>query len=260
TVAAGSSAGAVIVGSSTISLGQTTPVPTQAIMTASNGQQVTAVQQGSSAVFAVGASSITVAQGSTTTFAGQTIAAVSGATGITVDGSTVSLTPPTLATPGAVFTGSAGQSITVLQQGQSYIVQDGASTISLTAGVGTAFDGAVVSVPTSASGGAPSHAVVNGQTVALSEVSIPTAASAGAVLTGANNKPVTVLQQGSSYVIQDGSSTLALPTGSAASFDGMTISVPSAGGAPVVNGQAVTLSSLQTTLPEVATEAIFTDS
>ncbi|KAK5726372.1 hypothetical protein LTR17_012803 [Elasticomyces elasticus] len=259
TVSAASSPGAVLVGSSSILLSSSSYAAPQAIVTASNGQQVTAVQQGSSVVLAVGSSSTTLAQGSSATFAGQTIAAYSS--GIVVDGSSVQLSTPPAATPGAVFTGSAGQSITVQQQGQSYVVQDGTSTINLAPGSGTTFAGATVSVPSS-SDSAPSHAVVNGETVTLSSVQVPSAdsLSTGAILTGVNDQPVTIVQQGSSYVVQQGSSTLSLQPGSATSFGGISVSAPSTGGAPVVNEQPVTLSALPSSPSEVAIEAVVTGS
>ena len=238
-VAADPGAGGVVVGSSTIPLGRSSPLATQAVVTASNGQQITAVQQGSSVVVAVGGSSITVAQGLTTMLAGQTIAADSGGTGVVVDGSTVLLTTPTLASSGAVFTGSAGQSITVLQQGSSYVVQDGTSTLALPAGSATSVDGITISAPST--GGAP---VVNGQSVTLSSLATITSGLATeAVFTGSASQLATVLQMGSSFVIQDGSSTTTLGAGSSATFGGHTISVPTSGGTALIDGSALPFST-----------------
>ncbi|KAK0823518.1 hypothetical protein LTR73_008421 [Friedmanniomyces endolithicus] len=238
-VAADPNAGGVVVGSSAISLGPAPTVAAQAIVTASNGQQITAVQQGSSVVVAVGGSSITVAQGLITTLAGQTIAAISAGNGVVVDGSTVLLTTPTLATSGAVFTDLAGQSVTILQQGSSYVVQDGTSTHVLPVGSATSVDGMTISAPST--GGAP---MVNGQSVTLSSLATTTSELATeAIFAGSASQLATVLQVGSSYVVQDGSSTTTLGAGSTATFDGHTISVPTSGSVAVIDGSALLLST-----------------
>ncbi|KAK3073686.1 hypothetical protein LTR53_004500 [Teratosphaeriaceae sp. CCFEE 6253] len=252
TIAAASSDGGIFVDGSTIVLEQPAPTESLATFTGSSGVQITASQAKSSVVLAAGSSTITVVQGETTTFAGQTVIAGSSAGSIIVDSSVIPLGQPVPAATQAVVTASDGQQVTAVQTGSSIVFAAGSSTITLAQGSSTTFAGQTVAALTDGS-----SVVVGSSTVALSAPSLPTS---GAVITGSAGQQVTVVQQGSSYAVQDGSSTLILSAGAITTLDGVGISVPKTGGAPVVNGQTLTASVLAPADPSVVTEAIATGS
>ncbi|KAK3639110.1 hypothetical protein LTR56_012659 [Elasticomyces elasticus] len=221
-------------------------------------------------VFTVGNSVISAGSDGTYTYAGSALAPGStvmvgsgdqhtaaalqtsgGSTQLVVGGKTIAGSPPAETAAGsapsqAVITAN-GQTITAVQDGSSLVLKDGSSTTTVPAGSPATFDGQTVSA---ASGGA---LIVNGQTV--TPMTAQATGSTGEVVITTNGQTFTAVQSGSSLVLKDGSSTTAVPAGSAATFDGQTVSAAS-GGALVVNGQIVTSMAAQAT--SNAGEAVIT--
>ncbi|KAK3676182.1 hypothetical protein LTR78_003932 [Recurvomyces mirabilis] len=217
--------------------------PVGAVLTGSGSQLATIVQSGSSYVVQAGTTTFGLAAGSGTIVNGVTLSVPIGGSTPLANGKTIVLSTqaPTSSLIGAVLTGSNSQLATVVQSGSSYLVRAGTSTFGLAAGSGTVVDGVTLSIPT---GG--STPLANGKIISMSTMSLSSqpAVVTQAALTGVSSKPFTVLQQGSSFLVQDGSSTVTLDAGSQTLFNGATISMPTTGGAVVANGQTVPLSTV----------------
>jgi hypothetical protein len=227
--------------------GGTSPgaVAAQAVATGADGQAVTVVQQSGSVVLAAGGSGTTVPAGATATFAGDSIVApASSGAFATVNGIGVPLTriaATAEAQQRAVFTGADGQLVTMSQQGSSYIVLDGGSTTTIARGATAIIDGQLIVAPSSA--GAP--ALFDGTPVQLSPAPTDDGLAevyTEAVVSGADGSPVTIVQQGSSYVAIEGHSSITFAPGATAVIDGETIVAPTTpGGAAQIDRSAVSL-------------------
>jgi trimeric autotransporter adhesin len=247
------SSGAVVIGTgasaATIAAPEISASEQPAAVITAGGKSYTAVQSGDNVVIADSSSTVTIAQGVSTTINGQAVAAVSGANGVIVDGSTALLSQP-LSTPSvAVLTGSSGNQLTVVQQGGSYAVEVQSSTVYISAGSGTTIDGQSISVP-SVSTESP---LVNGQKLTLSAApSSDQTVASGAVVTAGGATLVTILQDGSSYVLQAGTTRVSLAPGAQTTFAGETLIAPSIGsGAIVKDGSTITFSQVPATVSPI---------
>lgn len=229
----------LVVGGSTV---QASPAPVQssaqgntpgAIVTGS--QPFTALNSGSSIILVGTSSTITLAPGSVATFQSQVISAASGGSQVVVGGSqTLALTTPLVtsgSTPGLVVT-TNGHTITAIPTGSSVLIEEGSSTITIPNGGVATFAGQTVSAPSS--GG--SAVVVNGKTFSSS-------AAVSEVVVTTNGHTVTAIPIGSSVVLAEGSSTLTISNGAAATFAGQVVSAEPSGSGIVVNGQALSVSA-----------------
>ncbi|KAK5118322.1 hypothetical protein LTR62_002835 [Meristemomyces frigidus] len=219
---------------------------TQAAVTGNTGQSLTIIQQGQSYSVADKDSTIVLAAGASTTFNGQTISLLSTTGAVQINGSPVTLVPAstplgTVVTQAVFASNNGAQPITVVQQGSSYAVAVGTSTAHLAAGSVIVVAGATISAPP-ASG---SVVLINGQSAVLSTVNaLSSPLGVGAVITGSTGQVATVLRQGSSYLVQAGTTNIAIAAGSATVVNGLSLSVPTSGNAPVVNGQTIIVSTL----------------
>lgn len=156
---------AVVVNGHTSSLTSAMAFATgQAVVTA-DGRTYSVLDLPGFVVLQDGSSSLTVRDGATATFDGQTITALQNGQAVVVDGKTMSMTEPVgLATAQAVIT--AGDHIFTAQDMDGYIIiQDGTSTITVKDGQTAIFDGQTVTAL--ASGDA---VLVNGQTKSFTSV------------------------------------------------------------------------------------------
>ena len=176
-----------------------------AIVTASNGQIISAYGASGHMILQAGGSAVTLIQGQTTVLAGQTIAVASDGAGAIVDGdrtlmfadsfSSGASTQPVVSdghrtltfqqdstTSGAVakadFTGTDGHSIVLVDQPDGGLgIFDGTSTILLSAGQIATFDGRTISA-----GDGASRAVVDGSTLVLTASQSAVSASSTPVM------------------------------------------------------------------------------
>ncbi|KAK4561748.1 hypothetical protein LTR86_004427 [Recurvomyces mirabilis] len=217
--------------------------PVGAVLTGSASQLATIVQSGSSYIVQAGTTTFGLAAGSGTIVNGVTLSVPTGGSAPLANGKTIVLSTqtPTSSLVAALLTGSNSQLATVVHSGSSYLVRAGTTTFGLAAGSGTIVNGITLSIPTG--GSAP---LANGKTISMSTMSLSSqpAVVTQAALTGVNSKPFTVVQQGSSFLVRDSSSTVTLGAGSQTLFNGATISMLATGGALVANGQTVSLSTV----------------
>ncbi|KAK5135210.1 hypothetical protein LTR08_005459 [Meristemomyces frigidus] len=262
-VSAPSTGGAVILDGSSLAFSTVTPESpdsvTGAVVTGSNGQAITAVQQKSAVILKDGSSTITVPFGADVTFDGHAVSIPTAPPdAIMLDGSSVALTAADAeqtAAEEAIATGSDGQPFTIAQSGSLVILADASLTTTLPIGYQATLDGNSISL--SSIGGI---ADVDGTLVSLSSYETVASTAAEAVITGSSGQRVTVSQSGSLVILADASLTTTLPLGSQATFDGETISVPNSGDVANVDGSAVTLSGSADPMTSTAAEAVITGS
>ncbi|KAK4497811.1 hypothetical protein PRZ48_010465 [Zasmidium cellare] len=162
----------LVVGGSTIPLNQP---PQAAVWTARNGQTFSAIVQGSNIIIG-GADTTATIPTAPTILAGQTLSVLPSNEGIVVDGSSVPISvAPTTSTGGAaILTASNGATISAhAAPDHGIVLADPSSTLTLSPGEGTTYQGQSYSV--ASSGGA---VVVDGSsTVAVEETSLPVIAT-----------------------------------------------------------------------------------
>ena len=203
------------------SYGQTTLTEAGRTFTASRAE-------GTGIVFNQGGSSMTVQGAEQTRFAGETVSVQPNGNAFVLGSQTISFNAAAPTSLSAVFTAGT-HTITALQTGDSVMLQDSTSTISVSDGAETTFEGQAVSV---ASNG---QAVVFGsQTITLNSLGTP-APNRQAVFT-VDDHTITAKQFSDSVVIQDGSSTITIQDGATARFEGEELSVASDGGSIIVDG------------------------
>lgn len=202
--------------------------------------------------FAVDSQFLTVTPGQPLVIEGSTVspggpAAIIGgqtmsedSTALIVDGPNTIPLAPAMTSDLVVITGSNGQSLRVVLQDSSAAVENGGSTTTVALEPSFHLDGGSSSIPSNGRTG-----VIDGSDLGFSVVS--TAATVPllteGVVTGMNGQKLTFIQQGSAVLAEDGIGTVTVEPGLGATLDGTTISVPSSGGDPVVNGQRVTMSA-----------------
>ena len=213
------------------------------IVTASKDEQLTVLQQGSSAVIQAAGSTTTIQPGSAATMLGQTVSVPASGGGVLANGKAVSLSAV------AVLTAFNGQQLTVLQSASSVVIIGAGTTTTIRdGGVATVY-GQTISV--ASNGG---DVVADGRTV--SSTALAATDLTQAVATGSDGQQLTILQQGSSYVVQGASTTAMLRAGAVTTIQGLNMSLPMSGGDVVVDGQTAFFSTAPAT---VLTQAILTD-
>lgn len=198
------------------------------------GKTFTASQvEGTAIVLNEGGSSITVQGAEQTRFAGETVSAQSNGNAFVLGGQTISFNAAATASPSAVFTAST-HTITALQAGNSVILKDSTSTISISDGAETTFEGQEVSV---ASNG--QSILFGSQTITLD--SIVTPAPNGQAVFTVDDHTITAKQSGDSVIIQDQSSTITVQDGATTRFEGEDLSIASDGRSIVIDGTSTVL-------------------
>lgn len=143
----------------------------------------------------------------------------------------------------AVQITAGSNTFSAIQQSGSVVLADATSSITLSPGSSNTFQSQIV-----AAGSGGTKLVVGSSTYGLgNSATSPTEA----VIT-TDGKTLTAIQAMGSIILQDASSTVTVPVGSAVTFEGQTISAGSSG-AVVVNGNAITPSASST-----PTEAVIT--
>lgn len=135
-----------------------------------------------------------------------------------------------------VVQGQSGQPVTVAQQGSSVIVVAGGSTAAVAPGASVTVAGQQVAVPESGS-----NVVVGAQTVALLPAPNNSPAAILTVAPQVPSHPMTISQQGSSVVVENGGQVTTLTPGQQAVVNGQTVSVPTSGGGLVVGSSSMVL-------------------
>ncbi|KAF2166584.1 hypothetical protein M409DRAFT_23218 [Zasmidium cellare ATCC 36951] len=240
TISVGSSANSIVVDGATKAFGggQAGVTPAPAAVLAASGQSFTASAQGSNVVVAVGGSSITLADGSATTIAGQRVSALPDGSGLVVGSQTLALPQNAVASSGsgapAVWTDN-GKTFTATPSGNSVIVAEGGSTITLADGSATTIDGEVISALPSGQG-----VVINGAST-ISFASAASSESGAAITFTEHGHAITATPIPGAIVVSDGSGTITLKDGSSTVFDGETISALPSGQGLVVDGSSTML-------------------
>lgn len=237
---------------------------TAAIYTGSDGHVVTIVQQGSSAVVQDGSSTSTVPLGVQATIDSQTVNVPSAGGSEVTDSSRLAfsvlpVSAADLLSTQAVITAASQGQVTVLQQGSSYLVNDGGNSITVAAGAAATMDGDTISIPSS-----DGFVIVNGVSAAVSTLtqdSLASAAQSKAVVAGSDGQFVTIIQAGSSILVEDASAEVTMSAGAQVTMDGLTISAPGLIGGVHVNGNTVTFTNAAASLSSVdpTTEATSSD-
>ena len=141
---------------------------------------------------------------------------------------------------GAIVTESSGLQITLLQDGSSLLVAGERTTTTLAQGQSLVIGGETVSLPT-----ASSHIVVDGSSLPMTAVSTdPPLPGSDAIVTDPHGQQLTVSAEGSYIVIEGATLTTLLSAGAEETVGGAVFSVPTAGGAIMVDNTAVSFSTL----------------
>ncbi|KAK4543243.1 hypothetical protein LTR36_005793 [Oleoguttula mirabilis] len=232
----------VVVGSSTIAFSAGSHAQVIPIGTLTAGDQtVTAYGTSGSIVLAGDGSTTTLSSGALVSFAGRTISAAAYRKSDRLH----SRRPYT---------------ITAVSSGGSVILEDISSTITLSNGAEATFESQTISALSSGSG-----VFVHGiSTVVFSNAASQSTDGVSEAVITASSQTFTVLaSSGGSYiVVEDSSSTLTLPDGSAAAFESQTLSALPSGECIVVDGTStIFLTSAPSSLPTTAAgEAVITAS
>lgn len=266
-----SSAGNVVIGESTLTLPTANSAAlndpaVQVVATDLAGNLLTMAQQGSSVVIAGSGLTTTVPLSAQASLNGQAISVPSAGGAAVVGGSSIIFQPAILDTSvgsgsQAVVTGLAGNLITMVRQGSSAIIAGAGSSATVALGVQISFAGQTISIPSTGDA-----AIIGGSTVALSAVANGGSAAPEwqVVATGSDGEAFTLLQEGSSAVLADGTSTTTVAFGSHVIFAGETISLPSGGGAAMIDSSTILFTETPSRLDAVSmatasTETVFTD-
>ncbi|KAI7154409.1 hypothetical protein KC349_g7668 [Hortaea werneckii] len=198
------------------------------------GKTLTASQaEGTAVVLNEGGSSMTVQGAEQTRFAGETVSVQENGNGFVLGGQTISFNAATSASASAVFTAGT-HTITALEAGDSVILKDSTSTISVSDGAETTFEGQAVSV---ASNG--QSVMFGSQTITLDSRVTP-APNGQAVFT-VDDHTITAKQSGDSVIIQDEGSTITVRDGATTRFEGEDLSIASDGSSLVIDGTSTVL-------------------
>ncbi|KAI6909850.1 hypothetical protein KC318_g3545 [Hortaea werneckii] len=198
------------------------------------GKTFTASQaEGTAIVLNEGGSSMTIQGAEQTRFAGETVSVQSNGNAFVLGSRTISFNAAASTSASAVFTAGT-HTITALQTGDSVILQDSTSTMSVSDGVETTFEGQEVSV---ASNG--QSILFGSQTITLD--SIVTPAPNGQAVFTVDDHTITAKQSGDSVIIQDQSSTITVQDGATTRFEGEDLSIASDGRSVVIDGTSTVL-------------------
>ncbi|KAI7257482.1 hypothetical protein KC343_g1608 [Hortaea werneckii] len=193
------------------------------------GRTFTASQAGATAiVFNEGGSSITVQGAEQTRFAGETVSVQENGNAFVLGGQTISFNAAAPTSSSAIFTAGT-HTVTAVQEDDAVILKDSTSTISVSDGAETTFEGQAVSV---ASNG--QSVMFGSQTITLD--SLVTPAAGGQAVFTVDDHTITAKQSADSVIIQDGSSTITVQEGATTRFEGEELSVASDGGSIIVDG------------------------
>lgn len=175
--------------------------------------------------------------------AGSDATALIGAPGMTLGDPDATTTTANNVLPAATILGLDGQAVTILQQGPSLLVQQGASVETLAPGSQAMVDGNTIVAPEK--GGKP---VLDGAAIALtsdtSDATPATASLSEAYMTGVGGERMTIVQSGGLLLVEGKSTTVTLAPESQTAVDGRIISVPHQGADPMVDGAVMTLSGV----------------
>ncbi|KAI6908823.1 hypothetical protein KC318_g969 [Hortaea werneckii] len=198
------------------------------------GKTFTASQAGATAiVLNEGGSSMTVQGAEQTKFAGETVSVQENGNAFVLGSQTISFNAAASASASAVFTAGT-HTITALEAGDSVILKDSTSTISVSDGAETTFESQVVSV---ASNG--QSVIFGSQTITLDSMVTP-GPNGQAVFT-VDDHTITAKQSRDSVVIQDESSTITVRDGATTRFEGEDLSIASDGRTIVIDGTSTVL-------------------
>ncbi|KAI6824829.1 hypothetical protein KC327_g8010 [Hortaea werneckii] len=193
------------------------------------GRTFTASQAEETAiVFNEDGSSMTVQGAGQTKFAGEKVSVQPNGNAFVLGSQTISFDAVAPTSPSAVFT-AGSHTITALQTGNFMILKASTSTISVSDGAETTFEGQAVSV---ASNGR--SVGFGSQTITLSSMATP--ASDGQAIFTADDHTITARQSANSVILLDGSSTITIKDGATTRFEGEDLSVASNGGSIIVDG------------------------
>ncbi|KAI7199752.1 hypothetical protein KC316_g4779 [Hortaea werneckii] len=244
-------------GSGTVIEGQTISAASDGNVVAINGQQQTLTAPGSSPsygqttlteagktftasqaegtaiVLNEGGSSMTAQGAEQTRFAGETVSVQENGNGFVLGGQTISFNAAASASASAVFTAGT-HTITALEADDSVILKDSTSTVSVSDGAETSFEGQAVSV---ASNG--QSVLFGSQTITLDSMVTP--APDGQAVFTVDDHTITAKQSGDSVIIQDQSSTITVKDGATTSFEGEDLSIASDGSSIIIDGTSTVL-------------------
>ncbi|KAI7217109.1 hypothetical protein KC333_g4429 [Hortaea werneckii] len=206
--------------------GQTTLTEAGKTFTASQGE-------GTAIVLNEGGSSMTVQGAEQTRFAGETVSVQENGNAFVLGSQTISLDGAATASASAVFTAGT-HTITALQADDSVILKDSTSTISVSDGAETTFEGQAVSVATNGQ-----SVLFGSQTITLDSMVTP--APDGQAVFTVDDHTITAKQSGDSVIIQDQSSTMTVKDGATTSFEDEDLSIASDGSSIVIDGTSTVL-------------------
>ena len=211
------------------------------------GEAITAVLTGGSAIIHGGGAVTTLAPDAVATFKGQAFSMPHDGNVIKVDGSLLSFDHPTadivneqaVNQATVVFTAS-GQTLTAAVHDGSLVLQATGSATTIAHGAEAIFAGQTVAWPSSGSNVVNANgAVVTMQALAGSDGDAKLPGSA--VWTQGSETFTAKMEDGSVLLLQAPSTTLRLNTGSVTTIGGGVYSVPPAGGVLVQDGTSITL-------------------
>jgi hypothetical protein len=229
-----------------------------AVIWTHDGKAFTAVSSNGAIVVKGNDVESTLAAGATGTFASQKIEVPAATNAVVVNGAVASFEPKAGAkgTPGyndppAATFDEAGDTFTVVAQGESFQLRAGSSTITMAYGAEATFLGQLVSMPASLG---INVIEVNGRPFTLrsggGEGSNRAAASQtqlAAVVTQDGKTYTAILQGASTVVLEAASTTLSVSRGAAVTLEDNVFIIPTSGSVLVHDGTTVSLTP--TTLP-----------
>ncbi|GAB1743883.1 hypothetical protein NU219Hw_g934t1 [Hortaea werneckii] len=198
------------------------------------GRTFTASQaEGTAIVLNEGGSSITVQGAEQTRFAGETVSVQKNGNEFVLSSQTISFKAAASASASAVFTAGI-HTITALQADDAVILKDSTSTISVSDGAKTTFEGQAVSA---ASNG---QSVIFGSQTIILDSRVTPAPDGQAVFT-VDDYTVTAKQSGGSVILQDQSSAITVQDGATTRFENEDFSVASDGSSIIIDGTSTVL-------------------
>ena len=215
----------------------TAQAPTPAVVLNVGGGSITAVKSAGVVVIAQSGSSVTIAEGSATSFGDHEFSIGSAADAIVVDKTDVYVLPTATDNPVATFLAANGGTITAQSQ-DGNLVLSGAGTATTLSGQSGVFEGETVKLQASGS-----VLVVGSRTVTIpitTQVSMsdPTTEAEPEQVWTEGGATFVASHKGSSVVVVGRSSTITLADGAKTTFVGQTLSVASGtlDGALVIDG------------------------
>ncbi|KAK5690999.1 hypothetical protein LTR17_025774 [Elasticomyces elasticus] len=238
----------------TIALGSQAGVATSVQITASNGQVLNIQATNTAIQIVASGSTYKLVPGQQTVVVGQTISAGLEGNQLIVDASRIiSLDDPaTVANAGPTVTGTDGDSLRFTQanDGNLAVIADGTSTVSLTEGQETVFEGRTFSAAAS------NAIIVDGtQTVELAHQASSTSKPAVLQFTGTNSEVFSIVDTDGHIEAIAATETVSLVAGKATVIAGETISVAPGNSYVFVDGsgsRTTTMDPGQTTTPNTA--------